>query len=265
MAKAVTVTNRKPSRILLGFLGSALLLTATPVVFADKTDDIVNRGLNRIKTATASQKRIDDIADATDKVVSQYQQQAKVVEGLKIYNERLQRTLTAQQDAMNRLETSIEEASLIERQIVPLMLKMIDGLDSFIAADLPFQKEARTERIGRIRSYLDNANISAAERFRQVLSAYSIENDFGKSIGLYTETLDLGEKQLTVNVLQVGRAGLYYQTLDGQESGYWDKAAGQWVALDSSHNEGIAQAIRITQDKESPDLMTLPLAAPEAS
>ncbi len=264
MAIAVTVNKKRPNRVVLALLGSALLLTASPYTLADKTDDIVNRGLNRQTSASASQKRIDDIADATDKIVSQFHQQRKVVEGLKIYNDRLRRTLTAQEEAMTKLERSIEDASLIERQIVPLMLKMIDGLDTFIQADLPFQREQRNERIARIRSYLDNANISAAERFRQVLSAYAIENDFGKSIGVYTEAVDLPAGNLTVNVLQVGRAGLYYQTLDGAQSGYWDKAAGQWVDLDSSHNEGITKAIRITQDKESPDLMDLPLTAPEA-
>ena len=263
MAMAVTVKRKTTTKVLLGAIGSAMLLTSAPIALADKTDDIVNRGLNRQQSAAASQKRIDDIADATDKVVSQYHQQRKVVEGLQIYNDRMRRTLTAQEEAMTRLETSIEDASLIERQIVPLMLKMIDGLDQFIQADMPFQLESRNERIARIRSYLDNANISAAERFRQVLSAYSIENDFGKSIGVYTETLDLPQGNLTVNVLQVGRTGLYYQTLDGQQSGYWDKAARTWVALDSSHNEGITQAIRITQDKESPDLMALPLPSPE--
>lgn len=263
MAIAVTVKNKKLNRVISGLLGSALFLIANPAAYADKTDDIVNRGLNRQKSAVESQTRIDDISEKTEKIVSQYHQQRKVVEGLEIYNDRLRRTLTAQQEAMGRLEASIEDASLIERQIVPLMLKMIDGLDAFINADLPFQLVSRKDRIARIRGYLDNANISAAERFRQVLSAYSIENDFGKSIGVYTESLGLPTGELTVNVLQVGRTGLFYQTLDGQQSGYWDKAARQWVDLDASHNEGINQAIRITQDKESPDLMSLPLLAPE--
>lgn len=266
MAKAVTLSMVKKRTLasVTGFLSVALLATSPATVYADKTDDIVNRGLSRQKDAAASQKRIDDIAEATDKIVSQYHQQRKVVDGLKVYNDRLRRTLTAQEEAMTRLETSIEDASLIERQIVPLMLKMIDGLDTFIQADLPFQRTDRLARIERIRGYLDNANISAAERFRQVLSAYTIENDFGKSIGVYTEELELPSGSKTVNLLQVGRTGLYYQTLNGKDSGHWDRESNSWVELDSSHNEGIAQAIRIALDKESPNLMKLPIAAPEA-
>ncbi|MEM7357486.1 MAG: DUF3450 domain-containing protein [Pseudomonadota bacterium] len=260
MAKAVQTSQIKKSVIALA------VCALVPIgAWADKTDDIVNSGLARAKAGAASQKRIDDISEATDKIVSQYHQQRKVVEGLKVYNDRLRRTLTAQEVAMNKLEKSIEDASLIERQIVPLMMRMIEGLDQFVEADMPFKISERRARIERIRGYLTNANISAAERFRQVLEAYSTENAYGNTIDVYTETLSLEGGELTVNVLQVGRAGLYYQTLDGLVSGYWDKGSKSWKSLDSSHNEGIANAIRISQGKESKGLMELPILAPSTS
>jgi len=255
-----TVVRDLTGKVLVGI---ALLALTSANVMADKTDDILNIGLKRGKDAAASQKRIDDIADSTDKVVGKYHQERKVVEGLKVYNDRMRRTLTAQEVAMTKLEKSIDDASLIERQIVPLMLRMIEGLDQFIAADIPYKRAEREERIQRIRGYLTNANISAAERFRQVLEAYSIENAYGKSIDVYQDTLALDSGELTVNVLQVGRTGLYYQTLDGLVSGYWDKRETGWIALDSSYNEGITNAIRITQGKETKGLMSLPLPSPE--
>jgi hypothetical protein len=176
----------------------------------------------------------------------------------------MRRTLQAQEVAMQRLERSIEDASLIERQIVPLMLSMIDGLEKFIAADIPFKLDERRERLVRIKGYLTNANISAAERFRQVLEAYSIENAYGQSIDVFTEELELPQGTLSVNILQVGRSGLYYLTTDGKQAGYWDSASRGWKQLDSSHNAGIIEAIRMTQGKEVKDLMLLPTKAPES-
>ena len=78
---------------------------------ADKTDDIVNSGVNRTKAGAASQKRIDDIADKIDKIISKQQQQSKVVEGLKVYNDRLRRTIEAQEAAKGNLAQSIEAVS----------------------------------------------------------------------------------------------------------------------------------------------------------
>ena len=245
-------------------LSLALMALIPTAAMADKTDDIVNSGTGRLKSSTASQKRIDGLSEKTDSIISKYQQQRKNVEVLKKFNDRMRRTLAAQQVAVNKLERSIEDASLIERQIVPLMLSMIDGLEKFIVADIPFKLAERKARLVRIKGYLTNANISAAERFRQVLDAYSIENAYGQSIDTFIEELDLAEGKKTVNILQIGRAGLYYQTTDGISSGYWDKTAKQWVSLDASHNAGIIKAIRITQGKEVNDLMTLPIAAPEA-
>lgn len=242
---------------------AALIALLPTAAWADKTDDIVNRGLSRMKSGASAQKRIDDISEKTDKVIAKRNQEAKVVDGLKIYNDRMRRTLAAQDEAMGKLERSIEDASLIERQIVPLMMRMIVGLDQFVAADMPFKKKERLARIERIKSYLTNANISASERFRQVLEAYSTENAYGASIDVYPETLNLDGGELTVNILQVGRSGLYYQTFDGANSGYWDKGSTSWQQLDSSHNENIASAIRIALGKESRGLMTLPLAAPK--
>lgn len=242
---------------------AALVIASPMVAWADKTDDIINSGLSRQKSAADAQTRIDGIADATDKIVSKYHQQRKVVEGLKIYNDRLRRTLAAQENAMGKLQQSIEDASLIERQIVPLMMRMIEGLDKFVDADIPFKRAEREARVERIRGYLTNANVSAAERFRQVLEAYSIENGYGQSISVYTDTLAIADGDLTVNVLQVGRSGLYYQTLDGVVSGYWNKNDKSWNELDQSFNEGINNAIRITQGKEPKGLMSLPILAPE--
>ncbi|MFT6046487.1 MAG: hypothetical protein ACI9WC_002193 [Arenicella sp.] len=257
MAKALNVLPIKK-----GLVSIAIITLVPCIAWADKTDDIVNSGLARAKAGASSQKKIDDIAEATDKVVSLYHQQRKVVEGLNVYNDRLRRTLQAQKEAMGKLEQSIDDASLIERQIVPLMMRMIVGLDKFIEADLPFKKVERLARIERIRGYLTNANISAAERFRQVLEAYKQEGAYGKTLSVYTETLSLADGELTVNVLQVGRTGLYYQTLDSKVSGYWNKSESAWKTLDSSYNDGISQAIRITQGKEIDNLMRLPIEAP---
>ncbi len=252
------------STIRNGFIGFALIALAPTAAYADRTDDIVSNNKKRLIDGAASQKRIDNTSESTEKIVVKYHQQRKNVEVLKKFNDRLRRTLTAQELAMKKLERSIEDASLIERQIVPLMLSMIDGLEKFIAADIPFKLAERRARLVRIKGYLTNANISAAERFRQVLDAYSIENAYGQSIDVFTEELQLDSETKTVNILQIGRSGLYYQTIDGDQSGYWDKVAKQWQGLDVSHNAGISKAIRITQGKEVNDLMTLPVAAPEA-
>ena len=162
------------ARPVLGILGVLGLLTFVSPLHANSVDSIVSRGTSGIKAGADSQKRIDSIADKIDKIDRSFGQESKAVESLKDYNDRMRRTVEAQRLAMQKLERSIEDASLIERQILPLMLTMIDGLERFIQADLPFKQQERQDRVVRIKSYLSNANVSAAERFRQVLSLIHI-------------------------------------------------------------------------------------------
>ncbi len=64
-------------------------------------------------------------------------------------------------------------------------------------------------------------------------------------------------------MLRIGRTGLYYQTRNGKQSGVWDKENQVWTMLDASHHRAIRRAIRIAAKKMAPDLLMLPVNAPE--
>jgi len=244
---------------------SLIMVFCYPAVYAATTDQIVNAEEKRINDGQRSQQRIDKVADKAEILITQFRNESKIVDGLKIYNQQLERQLNNQQTAIQSLEHSIQEVSVIERQIVPLMVKMIDALDVFINADIPFSLVERRDRVEGLKTYLHDANVSAAERFRKILEAYEIENAYGRSIETYSDQLTIDNQTLSVDVLRIGRVGLYYQSRDAQQSSAWDKHANSWVALDSQHNRNIRQAIRIAAKQLAPDLLTLPVASPITS
>ena len=49
------------------------------------------------------------------------------------------------------------------------------GLETFVELDVPFHMEERMQRIEFLRNNLDRSDVSIAEKFRQVLEAYKIE------------------------------------------------------------------------------------------
>ena len=57
---------------------------------------------------------------------------------------------------------------------------------------------------------------------------------------------------------------LYYQRLDGSETGYWNKESSQWQLLDSRYSSAILKGLRIARKEAAPNLLTLPLPAAEA-
>jgi hypothetical protein len=96
-----------------------------------------------------------------------------------------------------------------------------------------------------------------------VSEAYQIELDYGHTIEAYEGEIDVNGDIRTVNFLRFGRLGLYYMTLDGLEIGYFDKDADEWMPLPSEYLQSLDRAIRIARKQLPPDLVRLPVPAPE--
>ena len=260
----MTIVFSKTKAII--FTGIMAVVFASGVNAQQQVDQIVNEGVARSTAAEKSQVKIDKIADQTDELLQQYKSQMKVVDGLKVYNTLLKRQVDGQMVEMSEIETSIEQVSVIERQITPLMLRMLEGLEQFVAADVPFLLEERQERIAKLKSIMEKPSISSAEKFRAVVEAFQIESEFGRTIEAYKDSLELDGKTLVVDVLRVGRVSLLYQSVDGEQNGVWDQDKRSWVTLASAEFKNpIAQGLKIARKQAPPDLLMMPIQAPEAA
>ena len=233
------------------------------IVAGQAVDQIVAAEERRIQQAQASQEVIDGIVDETRDTVEEYRAVMKEVDGLIVYNTLLDRQIADQEQELSNLATSIDSVTDIERQILPLLTRMIDGLDRFVALDVPFLAEERRERVVALRDLLGRADVTSAEKFRVVMEAWQIENDYGRTIFAYTGELEIGGTNREVDFLQVGRVSLVYQTPDGVNSGVWDQTNRQWVVLGNEYRNSIRQGLRLARNQIGPDLLLLPIAAPE--
>ncbi|MEX1664612.1 DUF3450 domain-containing protein [Zhongshania arctica] len=236
---------------------------AKPLIPVSKVLDV---GVKRTVEAKRSQLKIDRLAADTGDLLQDYKIVMKQVDGLRVYNARLEKQIANQLRRIASLGKSVDEATIIQRQITPLLIRMIDGLEQFVALDVPFHIEERTERVEFLRTNIDRSDITIAEKFRQVLEAYKIENEYGRKIDSYKGVASVGGSEREVNFLRIGRIGLMYQSMDGEQSGAWDQDKRQWVELDSGDYRGAVQkGLRIARKQASIDIMKLPIPAPEAA
>ena len=94
------------------------------------------------------------------------------------------------------------------------------------------------------------------------MEAFQLEQDYGGKIESWRGPLLQGDQELSVEYLRVGRVALYFQSLDGSASGYWDSASQTWVPLEERYNRGLGQALRVAQNLTAPQLLNLPLPVP---
>jgi hypothetical protein len=163
---------------------------------------------------------------------------------------------------LQQLYESIDQVSFIERQVLPLMENMIDVLEEFVRADVPFLVEERLENVEFLHGLLNRSNVTAAEQFRFVMDAWLTEmNDYGRTSEVYVETIEIGNERREVELLRVGRIALVYLTRDGTEAGVWNNETRQWQTLPDSMAAEIRAGIDAVKT-EVPALFMVPVSAP---
>lgn len=257
--------NKFDLRMMVLIFGLPFLLVSTQV-FAAKLNEVQQVGEKKLVEAEKSQKKIDKIVEGAQERLIQYRSLLKQIEGLKAYNEQLSTQVASQEDLIRRFGESITQVALIERQMSPLVEKMADSLEEFVELDLPFNVTERRERMAFIHENLVAADIDVAEKFRQVIEAYQIENEYGRKIDSFQDIVNLSGAEREVDVLRVGRIAMVCQTKDTRTSASWNNDSKTWEVLDNvSYRNAIRQGIKMAKKQASIDILTLPVTAPEVA
>lgn len=260
------MTMHRLKNALIATLVTAGALTGTvAAVQASTLDSILKVGEVKAVAAKKSQVKIDKLADQTRDLLGDYKTVNKQIDGLKVYNARLQRQIDNQLKRIDEIGDSIDQVTIVQRQMMPLVIRMIDGLEKFVSLDMPFHMKERNQRIAFLRSNLDRSDVTVAEKFRQVLEAYKIENEYGRKIDAYKDSVEIDGVERDVNIFRVGRVSLVYQTTDTEVAGAWDQASRSWVPLErGEYRNAIMKGLRIARKEASIDLLSMPVPAPES-
>ena len=237
-----------------------LYMLPVPQAGADPVDKSLSSSEDNIHREQRTQERIDRVSEETQTMLGEYQALSRELDGLVAYNDQMQRLVRYQEEEKLLIAQQIEEIDFTRQQIVPLMLRMVEQLDSFIRRDRPFLLEERTRRVKQLTSLMDRADVTLAEKYRRILEAYQIELDYSRTLEAYPDEIETDAVRRTVEVLRVGRAGLYYQTLDRQDAAYWDHQQQAWAPASTAERRAIQRGLRIASQQLAPELLVLPLA-----
>ena len=193
-------------------------------------------------------------------MLEQYRSATRQTKTLLTYNDNLKALLNSQEAEKLSFEQQLEQIETTQREIVPLILNMQQSLAQFVELDLPFLPEERQQRIIRLKDMMTRADVTNAEKFRRIIEAYQIENDYGNTIEAYRANIELAGEISSVDFLRLGRVALYYQRLDGSETGYWNNTEKRWETLPAEYRNSIRQGLRIARKEAAPDLLTLPVS-----
>lgn len=209
-----------------------------------------------------SQIIVSNLSDERQNLLGQYRLVLQQIDRLIAYNDYVERLIVDQEAQITDIRKQLDQFALIERGIVPLMLDSIEILDKFIDLDVPFLLEERKARVARLRTIMDLSDVTVSEKYRQIMDAYQIETTYGRDIEAYTGLLEIDGESRQVDFLRIGRTSLTYQTPDQEETGFWNKQAGQWEKLPNKYQSYVTQGLRVARKQVTPNLLELPIEAP---
>jgi len=244
-------------------LGSAAIMLAVMSAPAQAQFRSALQASEATATDTAkSQQRIDQLDDQTARLLNDYRANIKQLEAARRYNQSLNRNIEAQTREITRLQEDIVNVEGLQRAMQPLMEDMVSRFADIVKADIPFDIVERSARASRLSDVLDNPSMSAAQRYRLIVEAYQIENEYGRTIGSYPGTIGDGDDALTGEFLRIGRIALIFKTPDDSVMRVWDTSQGDWVNLNRSYLPDVKFGLRMAKEQTAPDLFFAPIKPP---
>lgn len=228
-------------------------------------DEVIGEQSTSNEASRQSQAIVNNLDDQIAVDIAATREARQELNRLLIFNGNLENLVADQDREIQSIERQINGFSDVEQAVVPLMFEMIDILERFIDLDMPFLEKERSDRMARLRSNMDRADLTVSEKYRQIMEAYQVEAAYGRNIEAYIGNLVIDGVERRVDLLRVGRVLLAYQTLDQQQVGFWDKTSQQWTALGNEHRAEIGDGLRIARKQMAPRLLELPVPAAGAA
>ncbi|WP_084631401.1 DUF3450 domain-containing protein [Ferrimonas senticii] len=255
----------KRTKLASAVLGAFALAVSGTSFAADKLSDIQNADKQIQTDAAKSQQKVNKLYDQAQDMLYEYRLVVDETETLKEYNDYVATLVNDQQQRIESLQNQINGIERTKQGVVPLMTRMIESLEQFVALDVPFEIEERTARVARLKEVMGDSNVSTSEKYRLVLDAYQIENEYGNKMNAYEGKLAIDGKEIVVDFFHLGRVVFLAQSLDQKHAWVWDNDSRNWTAMSDDSMRNVSTAIKMARRQAAPDLFRVPVKTAESA
>lgn len=224
-----------------------------------KIQQAVSQGISQSqKTQTETDKALERAAYAMEELKTQKDD----LRWTKYQITKYKQYIETQKERIAELERQKLAMHEIQRALEPYLDESYTKLANLVENDLPFMREARMARMELLQTDLNDPKLTLAEKTGRLLDALRAESNYALTLNTQNVVLDLPKGPVNVRLLALGRLALYYQTDDGLQSGWYDKAGGQWRTMSAKEGKELTQAFNIVDKRSVPALVNLPVGRP---
>lgn len=208
----------------------------------------LDTGAQATRRAEEVQRQINQLDDQRSDLAGEFRQLLQRKTAEELYLRQQEKLVESQREEIAAFEDQLGRVDEISSEMTPMMYDLITDLEKFVEADLPFRIVERRERIQQLKTLMERADISPTERYRQIITAYQAEMEYGRTISTYTDQIEVDGVMQTVDVFNYGRVALVYLTSDRKRAGRFDRETRTWEPLKGAYLEDILQATRVARE-----------------
>jgi len=248
----------------VSLMAALLLLFGVSTAFA-KADPVKtqNKMKKAIEVEAKAQGKADDWGLTKDDMVSEIRELTTRLTWLQYQKKKHEIYVKGVEESIADLEARKLEARQLRENLEPYLEEVVDRLEAFIPTDLPFFLDERQQRLSFLKSTLNDYNLDLGEKLRRVYEALTVEATYGKMVTSSDETLSIDGVDTEVTVFRLGRMAMFFQTLDEEKIGLWNKKTGQWEPMSDNYGVTIRHGLEMARRERSVQLILLPLGAQE--
>lgn len=243
----------------LGLLGG-LLLAGTGL--AGPLDQALDETLALQETTRSNQQQVETIREQEIGLRGELRGIEARREALERYHRSLARMVAHQEEELGEIREQLARIDAVRRDLLPLLDRMVTGLEDFVRLDLPFREAERSARLATLRDLLASPDLAPGEKLRRVFEAYQIEEGYGRQIEAWSGPLP-GAGGEVGELLRIGRLALYACGPGGSRPRRWDPEGARLVPLAEHWQRPLAAALLQARRQAPPNLLELPLPPPQ--
>jgi len=236
-----------------------LLLGPAPGFTAQTAEKVKNKVDTSIATRQKTQKQQDKWEQEKSGLVGEYEQLKQQQELLVAANATLKTKAHAHQVVLEELVAQKEANLNIQREMLPFLKEVHTSLEEMLANDAPFLQEERKNRLHKLSLFMDDVEISIAEKYRKVMEALFVEAEYGNTIEVTQDKISLSGTEVLADVFRLGRISLFALTLDHQFAGVFNVAENRWTPLEKDHLQSVVAAVEMGKKRRTVEVISLPI------
>jgi Protein of unknown function (DUF3450) len=239
--------------LFLALCGTAPVLGDTP---AERVKETVTGAVD-IRQET--QRKTDQWAAEKAQLEARYRSSKVKIESLDEQTALWGEKVEVLQERVGELHRRIQESERLEANLHVIVEGLMSRLEAWVREDLPFLPEEREERLRSLKETLAQTESSAAEKLRRLLEALLVECEYGDTVEVYEQRIEVDGEPVFANIFRLGRLSLFWQTPDGARVGEYDRVKDRWAELPRENAQNISAAMEMAEKRRPIELVRLPL------